>query len=173
MAQAVEHVVERELAHASRSETVGQIGDDVRVVLVDFDKAAHHVLNLLRLTQARCGSLGGRQGLGAVQPVFAEVVEHLMHAHVHLLAVVDERGMRIEVAEFLVERAREVQLDCRDGELVFRGEESVHGSHAHAAFRGEPANGKRRNAAFFSDLVSVFQKLFFGNDALCHDVQPS
>ena len=173
VAQAVEHVVERELAHASRSEAVGQIGDDVRVVLVDFDKAAHHVLDLLRLAQARRGSLGGRQGFGAAQPVFAEVVEHLVHARVHLLAVVDERGVRLEVAEVLVERAREVQLDRRDGELVFRGEESVHGAHAHAAFRGESANGKRRNAAFFGDFVRVFQKLFFGNDALRHDVRPS
>ena len=96
-----------------------------------------------------------------------------MHAHVHFLAVVDERGVRIEVAEFLVERAREIQLDRRDGELVFRGEESVHGANAHAAFRGEPTNGKRRNAAFFGDFVGVFQKLFFGNDALYHDVRSS
>ena len=125
MAQAVEHVVERELAHASRSEAVGQIGNDVRVVLVDFDKAAYHVLDLLRLAQARRSSFCGRQGFGAAQPVFAEVVEHLVHAHVHFLAVVDECGVRVEVAEFLVERAREVQLDRRDGELVFRGEESV------------------------------------------------
>lgn len=173
VAQAVEHVAERELAHASRSEAVGQIGNDVRVVLVDFDKAVCYVLDLLRLAQARCRSFGGRQGLSAAQPVFAKVVEHLVHARVHFFAVVDERGVRVEVTEFLVERTREIQLDRRDGELVFCGEESVHGAHAHAAFCGEPANGKRRNAAFFGDFVGVFQKLFFGNDALCHDVRPS
>lgn len=173
MAQAAEHVVERELAHTSRSEAVGQIGNDVRVVFVDFDEAVYYVLDLLRLVQACCSPLGGRQSLGAAQPVFAEAVEHLVHARVHFLAVVDERGVRVEVTEFLVKRTREIQLDRRDGELVFRGEESVHGAHAHAAFRGEPANGKRRNAAFFGDFVGVFQKLFFGNDALCHDVRPS
>lgn len=70
------------------------------------------------------------------------MVEHLVHAHVHFLAVVDECGVRVKVAEFLVERTREIQLDRRDGELVFRGEESVHGAHAHAAFRGKPTNGK-------------------------------
>ena len=64
VAQAVEHVAERELAHASRSEAVGQIGDDVRVVLVDFDKAVYYVFDLLRLAQARCRSFGGRQSLG-------------------------------------------------------------------------------------------------------------
>ena len=156
MAQTAEHVVERELAHASRREAVGQIGNDVRVVLVDFDKAAYHVLDLLRLAQARRSPFGRRQGFGAAQPAFAEVVEHLVHAHVHFFAVVDERGVRVEVAEFLVERASEVQFDRRDGELVFRGEESVHGAHAHAAFRGESANGKRRNAAFFGDFIRVF-----------------
>ena len=101
------------------------------------------------------------------------MVEYLVHARVHFLAVIDERGVRIEVTEFLVERAREIQLDRCNGELVFRGEESIHGAHAHAAFRGKPTNGKRRNAAFFGDFVGVSQKLFFGNDALCHDVQPS
>ena len=65
VAQAAEHVVERELAHASRSEAVGQIGNDVRVVLVDFNKAVYYVLDLLRLAQARCRPLGGRQSLGA------------------------------------------------------------------------------------------------------------
>ena len=65
VAQAVEHVVEREFTHASRSEAVGQIGNDVRVVFVDFDEAVYYVLDLLRLAQARCGSLGGRQSLGA------------------------------------------------------------------------------------------------------------